>query len=44
MRHGTRYAYQTGCRCDECREWNRARQRAYRARRAERDDTTAGDD
>lgn len=30
--HGTRGRYQSGCRCDECREFFNTRQRDYRAR------------
>jgi len=32
--HGTRYGYRDrGCRCDDCRAWETARQRARAARR-----------
>jgi len=36
--HGTRYGYQhRGCRCDDCRAWEAARQRAKRTRRQQRE-------
>jgi len=38
MTHGTQYAYRIGrCRCDECKEWRRASQRAYYHRRRQRE-------
>ena len=36
MTHGTRYAYRSGCRCDECRAWNARTQREKYARRQAR--------
>lgn len=29
--HGTRYAYQIGCRCERCRAWNAEKSRRRRA-------------
>lgn len=33
MKHGTRYAYRTGCRCAACRAWQADRMRRYRRHR-----------
>ena len=33
LRHGTRYRYSIGCRCDDCAEAARIYQRAYRLRK-----------
>jgi len=38
MKHGAGYAYKVkGCRCDACRDWRAASQRAYNQRRRARE-------
>ncbi len=37
VKHGTRYSYRKrGCRCDQCRKWQRERNQRYRARNREK--------
>lgn len=36
-RHGTTVSYDSGCRCEECRESHNAKSRAYKERQRARD-------